>query len=47
MYAQIFGAFDFNTTPMAPPGTKTIAHEKSVQQATQSKHGVAGWYIGT
>ena len=33
-YAQICGIFDFNTTPMAPPGTKIIAHEKPTQRAT-------------
>ena len=43
---QIFRTFDFNTTPMAPPGTKIIAHEKPAQQATRRKHGVVGWYIG-
>ena len=25
-YEQNFGTFDFNATPMAPPGTKIIAH---------------------
>ena len=39
-YAQIFGTFGFNTTPMAQPGTKIIAHEKPNQRATWSKHGV-------
>ena len=39
-YAQIFGTFGFNTTPMAQPGTKIIAHEKQNQRATWSKHGV-------
>ena len=24
--AQIFGTFDFNAKPMAPPGTKIISH---------------------
>ena len=41
-YAQIFGKFDFKSTPMAPPGTKIIAHEKSTQRATRSKHRVGG-----
>ena len=33
-YAYIFGQFDFNSTPMAPPGTKILAHLKPYQQAT-------------
>ena len=45
-YAQLFGAFDFNATPMAPPGTRVIAHNKSKQRATWSKHGAEGCYIG-
>ena len=44
-YAQNVGTFDFNTTPMAPPGTKVIAHKITNQRATWSKHGVAGFYI--
>ena len=45
-YTQVFGNFDFNPTPMAPPGTKIIAYKKPNQLATWSKHGVSGWYIG-
>ena len=45
MYVQIFGTFDFNTTPIAPPGKKIIAHEKPNQCSTWSKHGVSVWYI--
>ena len=45
-YAQIFGAFDFNATSMAPQVTKTVAHEKPNQFARWRKYGVAGWYIG-
>ena len=44
-YAQIFGIFYFNETPMAPPGTKIVVHEKPNQLATWSKHGVLGFYI--
>ena len=27
-YTHLHGPFDFNKTPMAPPGTKVIIHEK-------------------
>jgi hypothetical protein len=26
-YAQLFGNFDYNRTPIAPPGIRTVAHE--------------------
>ena len=45
-YAQLYGAFDFNRTPLAPPGTRVIAHEKPKQRGTWAPHGVDGWYIG-
>jgi hypothetical protein len=33
-YAQLNGHFDFNRTPLAPPGTRVIAHEKVDQRAS-------------
>jgi hypothetical protein len=27
--AQVNGAFDFNKTPLAPPGTRVIIHEQT------------------
>jgi hypothetical protein len=27
-YAQLHGSFDFNRTPLAPPGTKVVIHVK-------------------
>ena len=45
-YAQIFGNFDFNQTPIAPPGLRTIAHEKSNHQSSWAPHGKPGWYLG-
>jgi hypothetical protein len=29
-YAQVFGAFDYNKTPLAPPGTQVLVHEKPI-----------------
>ena len=40
------GAFDFNRTPMAPPGTKVILHEKPQQRRSWDPHGTTGWYLG-
>jgi len=45
-YAQIHGAFDFNTTPIGPPGTKVLVHNKPNVRGTWSPHGEEGWYIG-
>ena len=45
-YEQINGTHDFNATPLAPPGTRSIAHEKSSQHGTWAPHGQPGWYVG-
>lgn len=44
--AQLNGAFDFNKTPLAPPGTKAIVHKKPAARQTWAPHGVDGWHIG-
>ena len=31
-YTYLFGIFDFNKTPLAPPGTKTLIHKKGKQR---------------
>lgn len=45
-YEQLEGIFNFNRTPLAPPGTKVIIHEKPTQRQTWEPHGQDGWYIG-
>ena len=45
-HKQLHGMHDFNATPLAPPGTKCIAHEKSSQRGTWAPHGQHGWYVG-
>jgi hypothetical protein len=45
-YAYLHGNFDFNKTPLAPPGTKVVVHLKPDQRASWSYHGEEGWYIG-
>ena len=44
--AQLNGAFDFNRTPLEPPGTRVIVHETPNNRRTWSPHGVDGWYLG-
>lgn len=45
-YASVFGNFNFNRTPLAPPGTKIVFHNKATQRASWAFHGQEGWYIG-
>ena len=44
--AQLNGAFDYNKTPLAPPGTKIIAYVTPDGRLTWDPHGLDGWYIG-
>ena len=45
-WAYCFGNFNFNATPLAPPGTKNLLHLKSkVRGVSWSYHGEEGWYI--
>jgi hypothetical protein len=44
---HIFGQYDFNRAPLAPPGTMSIAHETPGRRRTLAPHGQDGWYIGT
>jgi hypothetical protein len=43
---HIFGQYDFNRAPMAPPGTRNIAHETPNRSQTWAQHGQDGLYIG-
>ena len=44
-YTTLEGTFDFNKTPIAPPGTKVIIHEKTLQRCSWDLHGIEGWYV--
>jgi hypothetical protein len=44
---HIFGQHDYNRAPMAPPGTRIIAHETPTRRQTWAPHGQDGWYTGT
>jgi hypothetical protein len=43
---HIDGQYDYNRAPMAPPGTRIIAHEIPNRRITWAPHGQDGWYIG-
>jgi hypothetical protein len=45
-WAQLNGNFDFNRTPIAPPGIRVIVNEKPGARTSWSPHGLDGWYTG-
>jgi Reverse transcriptase (RNA-dependent DNA polymerase) len=45
-WAQYNGQFDFDRTPLGPPGCRVRAHEKPTARETWAPHAVDGWYIG-
>lgn len=45
-WAQVHGEFDYNCTPMAPPGIKVLVFEPPEIRQTWAPHAVDGWYIG-
>ena len=45
-YAQLSGAFDYNTTPLPSPGTKKIVYETPSSRESWATHGIEGWYVG-
>ena len=45
-YSQLHGAFDFNRTLLAPPGTKIIIHNKPAIREIWATRGYEGWCIG-
>ena len=40
------GAYDFNSTPVAPLGTRIFVHEKSTVCRSWEIIGIDGWYLG-
>jgi hypothetical protein len=45
-WAQVNGSFDFNRTPIGPPGTCVLAHKKPSNGETWLPHALDGWYVG-
>jgi hypothetical protein len=45
-WVQVHGTFDYNRTPLGPPGCRVLAHEKPEKRTTWSPHGLDGWYVG-
>ena len=45
-HAHMLGEFNYNKTPLVPPGTKIIAHNKPSNRESWQMNGEEGWYIG-
>ena len=45
-WAQVNGLYDYNCTPLAPPGCRVLVHAKPQQSNTWSPHALDGWYVG-
>ena len=45
-WAFLNGPFDFNKTPLTPPGTKIEVHTKPNKRASWAYHSTSGWYVG-
>ena len=45
-YAILHGQFDYNKTPLAPPGTKAQIHVKAEKRESWGTHSIDAWYIG-
>ena len=45
-YQELEGTFNYNKTPIFPPGCKVLIHEKASQRHTWGLRGIIGWYLG-
>ena len=45
-YEALNGKFNYDATPLAPPGCKVIAFESPQNRNTFAPHGVQAWYVG-
>ena len=45
-WAALNGAFDFNATPLAPPGTRVFLYDPPANRRTWDPHATEGWYLG-
>ena len=45
-WAFLFGQFDYNRSPIAPPGMKVITQVKAGKRASWGQNSTDGWYIG-
>ena len=44
-YDALHGTFDYNKTPIAPPGCKIVAHQKPYKRKSWDPASLYGWYV--
>ena len=45
-HAYLFGTFNFERTPLAPPGTRVVVYDRPENRPSWGFHGTDGWYVG-
>ena len=45
-YTYLHGNFDYDCTPLTPPGIRVMIHVKPSQRRSWDYHGQLGWYVG-
>ena len=45
-HEYLHGPFDYNATPIAPPGMHVITHDKPKDRKSWAIHGKDAWYVG-
>jgi hypothetical protein len=43
---EVYGAFNFNKTPLAPLGTKALIYDDPTSRASWAPHATDGYYVG-
>ena len=46
-YQHVYGAFDYNKTPLGPLGCAVEVHESTSRRKTWDPRATSGWYLGT
>ena len=46
VFTQVWRQFNFNRTPIAPPGTMVMVHKKPATCETWAPHASDAWYLG-
>ena len=44
-YAQLFGLFDYNATPLGPPGCKVVVFDRPENRGSWDNHGEINFYV--
>ena len=45
-WEHLRGRYDYNSTPIAPPGMRVVLYKSPAERASWAPHGVAGFYVG-